>query len=231
VTERVSSGVSTLDMFKECKRPLFIFMVCCMLLTAATELGTNQWITELLSNVGVPSILLLVLINGLMALGRSYAGHIEHRLSPGGMLLFSAIFSAAGLYMLSFLGGYWSFAAAAVFAIGICFFWPTMLGFVSTYLPKTGALGLSVMGGAGMLSVSLILPFIGDIYEAQTQLHLPEGYSLLPTSAEVSEILKNAKLAGGAATLKYVAILPVLLTLAFGILYGLRKKMVIKNTI
>ncbi len=220
VTERVSSGVSTLDMVKECKQPLFVFMVCCMLLTAATELGTNQWIAELLGNVGVPSILLLVFINGLMALGRSFAGEIEHRLSPSGMLLFSAIFSTIGLFMLSQAEGYWSFAAATVFAIGICFFWPTMLGFVSEKLPKTGALGLAIMGGAGMLSVSFILPFIGDFYNAQTKLHLPEGYS----ATEMPEILKQAKLLGGAATLKYVAILPALLSVAFGFLFYFQKK-------
>ncbi len=94
VTERVSKGISTLEMIKECKRPLFIFMVCCMLLTAATELGTNQWLPELLGNVGVPAILLLVFINGLMALGRSFAGQIEHKLSSSGMLIFSSVFSS-----------------------------------------------------------------------------------------------------------------------------------------
>ena len=200
VTERVSSGVSSADMIKECKRPLFIFMVVCMLFTSATELGTNQWITQILSNVGVSSILLLVFINGLMAIGRSYAGDIEHRISSSGMLLFSAFFSTLGLLLLSQSTGYWSFAAAAVFAIGICFFWPTMLGFVSEHLPKTGALGLSVMGGAGMLSVSIILPFIGSLYEAQS------------------------KLSGGANTLKYVAILPAILTIAFAFLYKFSKK-------
>ncbi|MBL8992252.1 MAG: MFS transporter, partial [Spirochaetia bacterium] len=68
-TERVSSGVSYLDMLKACASPLFILMVLAMLFTAATELGTGQWIAELLGNVGVPAILLLVFINGLMAMG------------------------------------------------------------------------------------------------------------------------------------------------------------------
>ena len=123
-------------------------MVGCMLLTAATELGTNQWIAELLENVGVPSILLLVFINGLMAFGRSLAGQVEKKLSPSGMLFFSAIFATIGLVLLSQATGYWIFGAAIIFALGICYFWPTMLAFVSEYLPKTGALGLSVMGGA-----------------------------------------------------------------------------------
>lgn len=229
-TERVRKGISTGEMIKACTSPLFIFMVFCMLLTAATELGTNQWITELLSNVGVPSILLLVFINGIMAIGRSFAGEIEHRLSPSGMLLFSAVFSAAGLFFLSKTNGYMSFAAAAVFAIGICFFWPTMLGFVSEYLPATGALGLSIMGGAGMLSVSLILPFIGKLYEQQIIQNIPEGLSMeqLKNAAEGStayNLLKSAQLAGGADTLVYVSILPAVLTIAFAVLYLRRKKL------
>ena len=57
------------------------------------------------------------------------------------------------------------FVAAAVFAIGVTFFWPTMLGFVAEYLPETGALGLSIMGGAGMFSVSIVLPVMGRLME------------------------------------------------------------------
>jgi MFS family permease len=224
VTERVSSGVSTSEMIKACVLPFFLFMVACSMLSSATELGTNQWITELLGNVGVPSILLLVFINGLMALGRSFAGHIEHRFSAIGMLLFSAVFSTTGLLLLGNVQGYWSFAAAAVFAIGICFFWPTMLGFISETMPRTGALGMSTISGAGMLSVSCILPFIGDVYDAQTKAHLPPETSLAhlqnaaPGSAEAL-VLKAAQLAGGATTLLYVAILPGVLCVVYSVLF------------
>lgn len=190
-TERVSSGVSTEDMFKETLNPLFLFIIVCMLFTAATELGTNQWITQLLASVGVPAILLLVFINGIMAMGRAFAGQVVHSLAPTGMLLFSAIFSAIGLYLLSISSGYWAFGAAAIFAIGICYFWPTMIGFVAEYLPKTGALGLSLMGGAGMLSVSIVLPYMGALYDVH----------------------------GGQITLRYVSLMPVGLAIAFAGLY------------
>jgi len=223
-TERVQSGVSMKDMIKECFRPLFIFMLLCSLLTSATELGTNQWIVELLKNVGVDSILLLIFINGLMMLGRSFAGIVEHRLSSTGMLLGSAILSATGLFMLGNVSGYMSFLAAAVFALGICFFWPTMLGFISEQLPKTGALGLALMGGTGMLSVAFILPFIGDFYLARTLLHIPEGYTMkmlmnFPEGSFEANVLKNATLTGGAETLTYVAIMPAVLTFVFAGLY------------
>ena len=187
---------SNIKMLKSCISPLFFIMVISMLLTAATELGTNQWITELLSNTGVSAILLLVFINGLMAIGRSFAGSFEKLLSPPGMLLFSAFFTTLGLILLSSVTGYLLFGAATVFAIGICFFWPTMLGFVSEYLPETGAIGLSIMGGDGMLSVATVLPFIGDIYDVH----------------------------GGVMTLRYVAILPAFLVIVFGLLYTFKSK-------
>ena len=100
-TERVTSGVSTRDMFVSCLSPLFLVMLACMFLTAATELGTNQWIVALLNGAGVSGILVLVFINGIMALGRSFAGPVVHRLNPNGMLIFSAIFATIGLILLS----------------------------------------------------------------------------------------------------------------------------------
>ena len=207
-TERVASGVSTSDMFKATVRPLFIMMVLFMFLSAATELGTGQWIEALLGQVGVSAILLLVFINGIMALGRSFAGPVVHRLNPVGMLVFSAVFSCLGLIWLSYSSGYMAFAAAAVFAIGICYFWPTILGFVAEYIPKSGALGLSIIGGAGMLSVSFALPFIGNLYDSQVATAVTSGLS--ETAAQLE---------GGSNTLRYVAILPAFLIIAFGGLY------------
>jgi len=75
-TERVTTGVSYNDMIKKCFQPLFIFMLLCMMLTAATELGTTQRIEALLGQSLEAPILILVFINGLMALGRLYAGEI-----------------------------------------------------------------------------------------------------------------------------------------------------------
>lgn len=191
-TERVSSGVSTADMFKACATPLFIFMVFCMFITASTELGTGQLIGKLLENTGVAPILVLVYINGLMMVGRSNAGSFVHSLSPAGMLLFSAIFSTLGLLGLSYASGIiFTFGAATVFAIGVCFFWPTMIGFVAENCSKTGALGMSIIGGAGMLSVSIVLPILGA----------------------------NLDMFSGDIVLRYYALLPLFLIFAFGALF------------
>ena len=92
-TERVQLGVSTGSMFAACFNPWFILMVLCMLLTASTELGPQTWIPNVLTNAGVPGILVLVWITGIMAVGRQCAGTFVHRLSPLGMLLMSATLS------------------------------------------------------------------------------------------------------------------------------------------
>ncbi|MCB0744616.1 MAG: MFS transporter, partial [Ignavibacteriae bacterium] len=183
-TERVTSGVSTGDMWKAIAKPIFLFMAFCMLLTASTELATGQRISSLLEGANAVPILVLGLTSGLMALGRAFAGPIVHKYSTSGMLLFSAIFSFLGLIWLSYSSGVTVYFAAIIFAIGVTFFWPTMLGFVAEEIPESGALGLSVMGGLGMFSVSIVLPIMGVFMDTGSQ---------------------------GGETLRYMAILPAVL--------------------
>ena len=196
-TERVEMGVTTGQMWGALGKPLFLFIAFCMLLTAATELGTNQRISSLLADTGVAPLLVLAFINGIMAVGRGFAGPIAHRLSTSGMLWFSAIFSFLGLMALSMASGAMTFVAAAVFAVGITFFWPTMLSFVAEHVPESGALGLSVMGGLGMLSTSIVLPLMGRVMDENVS---------------------------GAGTLQLMAILPAILILLFGGLFFYMKK-------
>lgn len=212
-TESKEQGIGMGEMFKACLSPLFLVMLACMFLTAATELGTTTWILALLGGSGVSGILILVFIFGIMALGRYFAGPVVHRLNPNGMLIFSALFSGIGLVLLSQTSGYAAFGAAAVFAIGICFFWPTMLGFVSEYVPKTGALGLSLMGGAGMFSVSLILPIMGKWLDEAKAKAIGQGIDA--TQAEA--------IAGSETFLK-VAIMPAILFIVFVLIYIVRRK-------
>ena len=197
-TERVEMGVSYKDMWKAVLRPLFLIMLFCMLLSAATELTTGQRISSLLEGTGTAPILVLAFINGIMAVGRGFAGPIVHRLNTTGMLFFSAIVSTIGLLMMSYLdGAVLSFLAAAVFAVGICFFWPTMLGFVSENIPESGALGLSIFGGAGMLSTSLFLPVSGWLTDSG---------------------------ATGHQILRYTAVLPAVLIVIFAVVFATLKR-------
>ncbi|MCI0624964.1 MAG: MFS transporter [Acidobacteria bacterium] len=168
-TERVQHGVSTATMYKESLRPQFLVWVFCMLLTASTELGPNQWIPNILTTTAhLPGILVLAWINGIMTVGRLFAGPIVRLLSPITLLIVAAGLSAFGLFGLSWAdSAVPTLVAATVFAIGICYFWPTMLGVTSERFPAGGALLLAIMGGAGNLSVALVLPLMGKIYDAK----------------------------------------------------------------
>jgi fucose permease len=212
-TERVTKGVSTAKMFASCLNPLFLIMLACMFLTAATELGTNQWLGALLQGAGVSGILVLVFINGLMAVGRSFAGPFVHRFNPNGMLILSSLLAAIGLFLLSRSSGYAAFGAAFVFAAGICFFWPTMLGFVSEYLPNTGALGLSLMGGAGMFSTSLVIPLMGKWYD-----------NFKAAAVQAGNTTQQADAIAGSNTFMKVAIMPAILLVIFILIYIARRK-------
>ena len=172
---------------------IFPIMFSFMLLTSATELVTNQWVNALLANAGVSPMLILALISGIMAVGRFFAGSLVHRMNPVGVLLMSAVFSATGIYILSFVSSAGlTIAGAVFFAIGVCYFWPTMLGFTSEYIPRSGALGLSLLGGAGFVSVAMFLPVMGRILETS----------------------------GTEVALRSIGLLPVILIIGFAIMYA-----------
>lgn len=227
-TERVQQGVSTGGMWLACLNPLFLLMVACMWLTAATELGPGQWIPSILENAGVSGTMVLVWITGLMWLGRQCAGAFVHRLSPAGVLLVSSILSAVGLYAIAHTTGPMLFASATVFAMGVCFYWPTMLGFVSERFPATGALGLAIMGGCGMLSAGLILPIIGRRFDAgiasRLGTHSMAEYSAAAPGTPLAAEWMNIKAQAGLETLGKVAILPVILTVVFLLIYLSQRK-------
>jgi MFS family permease len=175
-TEGVQAGVSMGEMFKAAfTTPLMLLMLFCMMITASTELGPNRWVPAVLEAGGIPGILVLAWINGLMAILRYKAGFAVHRLSPTGVLFTSAIIALFGLWWLSYAETTAvAFASATVFAIGICYFWPTMLGFVSERIPKSGALGLGLMGAVGMATVGLITaPTMGRIADEEGHARLP----------------------------------------------------------
>lgn len=157
-TEGVSSGIEMGAMFRATfASPLMWVMLVAMAMTASVELGPGRWIPAFLEAGGMEGILVLVWINGLMAVLRFRAGSFVHRLSPTGVLLASAVLSGIGLVALSRVtGGFGVFAAATVFAFGVCYFWPTMLGVVSERVPRSGALGLGLMGTVGMATVGLV---------------------------------------------------------------------------
>jgi fucose permease len=227
-TERVVSGFTYKQMLKACVSPLFIFIACCMLLTAATELGTNQWIAALMANVTDNPILLLVWISGIMALTRQFGGTLIHNMRSTVVLLTSACLAFVGLLLLGNTSGAMVFVAAAVFALGVAFFWPSMLGFASENIPQSGALGLAIMGGIGFLGGAIAQPVLGAIYDARIKAAVPPGTEMESLANAVSgadaSLWENIQLAAGADTLLYMAIVPAILIVAFAYLYFAKRK-------
>jgi MFS family permease len=230
VTERVAAGVSTGEMYRSLLNPLFIFMILCMFGTAITELFTGQWIDVLLRNVTDNAILILTLTTGVMVIGRAFAEPVVHRFSPAGVLLISTILAALGLYMLGNTTGNTIFVGALIFGMGVCYYWPTMLGFVAENLPKTGAVGLNLMGGAGMFAVSVYMMFMGGFYDRKILSKLPEGsdianYNTAPPGSEMATALNEAKKAAGPEILNATLVIPIILIVAFtGLLLYMRNK-------
>lgn len=215
VTERVAAGISTSKMYLSLLNPLFIFMVVCMFGTAITELYTGQTIELLLKSVNDNAILILTITTGIMVIGRGLAEPVVHRFSPQGVLLMSAALAGIGIYILGHSEGSMLFFGAVVFGMGVCYFWPTMLGFVSENLPSTGAVGINILGGAGMFAVSVYLYFMGGYYDRIILEHLPAGSTL--TTADPG-LLDQAKRAAGPEILNLTLIIPIILVVAFAFL-------------
>lgn len=220
LTERVAAGISTREMYRSLLTPLFLFMILCMFGTAITELYTQQWIPVLLKNVTTEPILLLTLTTGVMVIGRAFAGPVVHRLAPQGVLLVSAILAAIGIYLLGHSTGNMLFVAAIIFGLGVCYFWPTMLGFVSENVPKTGAIGINLMGGVGMFSVSIYMMFMGGFYDRIVGAKLPAGalykdYAAAAPGSTEASALAGAQAAAGPEILNVTLIIPIILVVAF----------------
>jgi MFS family permease len=220
VTERVSSGVSTKDMYKALINPLFLFMIICMFGTAITELFTNQWTDVLFKTVTNNAILILTFVASMQVLGRAFAGPVVHRLAPQGVLLISAILSALGIYLMVHLHGDAIFLAAVIFGLGVAFFWPCMIGFVSENLPRTGAVGLNLMGGAGMFAVSVYMIFMGGYYDRILAGKLPPGvnvdlYRSAAPGTNLAKIYDAARSGAGPEVLNSTLVIPIVLIFAF----------------
>ncbi|MDH5590263.1 MAG: MFS transporter [Gemmatimonadota bacterium] len=212
-TEGVQAGVGVGESFKAAfSTPLMWLMLIAMAMTASVELGPNRWVPAVLEAGGMHGILVLVWINGLMAVLRYRAGPVVEQLSPTGILLASAVLSGVGLLGLSIWGtGAATFAAATVFAVGVCYFWPTMLGVVSERIPRSGALGLGLMGTVGMATVGLVTsPTMGRIADdyAHEELPVAETVTLMINAVgsltlDADDDARNAMEAAGAVVVQY----------------------------
>lgn len=196
-TERVTAGVRFSGMFVEAfSRPLFWIIFAMMWFTASTELAPGAWIPNVFNDVmgeGTRSgILLLVWGNGLMYILRQFFARQAGAISPIALIAVTAPLAVAGLFLMGQAeSAFMWFVAATFLYAGIAFWWPTMLGITSERCPRTGALGLAIIGATG--SMSTLVSDIGVGY-------LNDHY-------------------GPAQSLQYWSVVPAILILVFGLVY------------
>jgi len=219
VTERVSAGVSHRDMYFEILRsPGFWIWFVCMMMTATSELAPGQWVDLALSNVvGMQGIILLIYVSSLMFVMRHFAGPIAHRFSPVGLLWFSSLFAAIGLYLLSIADSPISaFSAATVWGVGVCYMYPTMLASVSERYPRGGAFLMGLMGFAAGMAIQFVLPQMGAIFDG-AKIEAAGGVEALArlSGDELAAVMRYASV----ESFQAVTIVPLLLLPIFGFIW------------
>ncbi len=188
--------------------PLFIFLLLCMWFTAQSEFGPTQWVELILKSSGATPMLVLALITGTMAVARYFGGEVVHRFDTTGVLLGSAILATLGLFLFTQVTGPAVYGVAIIFALGVAYFWPNMIGFVADYIPKSGALGMSLVGAIGMLSSFFMQPIIGGWIDSNTAEGTAQG--LTGTDLELFT---------GTETITTMIFFPGVLIILFTILY------------
>ena len=135
------------------------------------KFGPQQWTSLILSNSGAQPTY-LALITGLMAIGRYFGGEMVHKLDQTGVLLGSAVMTTIGVYLLSTSTGSMVYVAAITFAIGVCYFWPNMIGFVAE---DTSLWSIRYVNGrgCGMFSTAIFNLSLEDGLTLQESLSRP----------------------------------------------------------
>jgi hypothetical protein len=159
-SEASEAGHSLGTMLLEFASPILLILLLIHAMVGYVELGTDSWIGNITGTImgeGALGRLFFVYTSALMFTLRFFAGPIEHRLSPLGLLFTCAVLASIGLVMLGKVSGLWMcLAAVTVYGFGKTFFWPTMLAVVSERFPKGGAVTLGTIGGIGMLSAGFL---------------------------------------------------------------------------
>lgn len=209
---QVKGSDSLIENVKAMFSPVFIFLFICMALTAISEFGPQQWVGLIMGSSGASPMLILALTTGVMAAARFFAGPVVGKLGQTGVLLTGAILATIGVYLFSSVTGPMAYVAAVVFALGVGYFWPVMVGAVAQRVPLSGALGMSIIGGVGMFSTAIFQPIIGSWIDDANATKAAEGLA--------GEALE---LAAGQDTLEKMLLFPGTLIILFTIFFFWQK--------
>lgn len=202
-SETAEAGIPIAEMVRyTLTHPLVWGLILLKMITLSLEMGPSRWIPEVLQAAGVHGMLVFVWISGLMMVLRIFAGPFVERFSPTGMLLGASVLTGSGLLMFAFIesGLIPLMLAGTVFACGVAFYFPTMVGLMSERFPKAGSLGIVLMIGMGFLAAGGSNAIMGEIADS----YLPEGLDKQKTLSvleqveeEFPEYLEKAEAAAG----------------------------------
>lgn len=173
-TETAQAGIPMKEMFRYTfTTPAVWGLIVLMMFTLSMEMGPMRWIPDVLQAAGLHGMLVLVWISGLMFVLRMFAGPFVEKFSPTGMLLGASFLTFFGLLMFSFIetGVIPLMIAGALFAIGIAFFVPNMIGLMSERFPKAGSLGIVLLIGMGFFAAGGSNAIMGEIADS----YLPDA--------------------------------------------------------
>lgn len=185
----------------------------------------------------------------IMTIARYFAGPVIKKLKPSGLLIFSSAVAAAGLFFLSLSTGIVIFIAATIYGFAKSYLWPTMIGIVGERFPKGGALTLNVTTAVGMMAVGIVgAVFLGfaqdkeisnsiEEYDSMNNTTLHKEYvsveknSIFGTYQSLDaekfeaapdqerDIIETSIVKAKKGALKLVAVLPVIMFIAFLLLF------------
>ena len=213
------------------RRPGFWVFFGIMILTASAELAPAAWVDIALSQtVGMPGIAVLVYVAVIMFVMRHFAGPLAHRFSDTGLLLICTLPAAAGLYLLSHASTpFAALVAATLWALGVCFMWPTMLAAVARRYPESGSWGIGLIGFAGAIAIYFVLPQLGRIYDEAKMAKAggPEAFAALTPE---SEVMRSVLAHAAEVSFQTIALIPLALFVIFAILWAWERRTTDRKT-
>jgi fucose permease len=168
-TETAQVGIPAGELFRYVlTHPLVWGLILIKMVTLSLEMGPSRWIPEVLQAAGVHGMLVFVWITFIMLILRVFAEPFVDRLAPTGMLIGASVLTAVGLYLFAFIetGMLPLLVAGTVFAAGVAFYFPTMVGLMSERFPRGGSLAIVLLIGVGFLGSGLSSAIMGNIADS-----------------------------------------------------------------
>lgn len=189
-SESAAAGISIPEMVRyTLTHPLVWGLIFLKMMTLSLEMGPGRWIPSVLQSAGVHGMLVFVWISGLMTLLRLFAAPFVERFAPIGMLFGASVLTGCGLLMFAFVenGLVPLMLAGTVFACGVAFFFPTMVGLMSERFPRAGSLGIVLMIGLGFFAAGGSNAIMGAIADR----YLPDGLDTTRTSVVLEQVAER----------------------------------------